>query len=41
MYCKNKNIPNPFVKAKGMAGHAWVEDFMRRNPMTAPRKGQI
>jgi hypothetical protein len=28
-----KTIPNPFVKEKGMAGHAWVEGFLHRNPM--------
>ena len=26
-YCEKNNIPDPFVKEKGMAGHAWVENF--------------
>jgi hypothetical protein len=29
-YCEKNSIPNPFVKEKGMAGHAWVEGFFCR-----------
>ena len=40
-YCEKNNIPNPFVKEKGMAGSAWVEVFfLRRNPMIESRKAQ-
>jgi hypothetical protein len=38
--CENNNIPNPFVKDKGMNGHAWVEGFLCRNPMIASLKVQ-
>jgi hypothetical protein len=34
------NIPNPFVKEKGMAGLAWIQGILRRNPMIAYRKVQ-
>jgi len=34
------NIPYPFVKEKGMAGHAWAEGFLCRNPMIASCKAQ-
>jgi hypothetical protein len=39
-YCEKNNIPNPFVKEEGMADHAWVEGFLRHNPMTASCKVQ-
>jgi hypothetical protein len=39
-YCEKNNIPNPFLREKGMAGRAWLEVFFRRNPMTASRKAQ-
>jgi len=39
-YCEKNSIPNPFVKEEGMAGHGWVEDFLRHNPMTASCKVQ-
>jgi hypothetical protein len=26
--CEKNNIPNPFLKEKGMAGRAWVEGFI-------------
>jgi hypothetical protein len=39
-YCEENNIPNPFVKEKGMAGRVWLEGFFRRNPMTASCKAQ-
>jgi len=39
-YCEKNNIPNPFVKKKGMAGHAWVEGFLHRYPMIASHKAQ-
>ena len=39
-YCEKNNIPNPFVREKGMAGRAWLQGFFRRNPMTASRKAQ-
>jgi hypothetical protein len=26
-YSEGNNIPNPFVKEKGVAGRAWVESF--------------
>ena len=41
-YCEKNNIPNPFVKEKGMAGRDSVEGiFLSRNPMIAARKAQI
>jgi hypothetical protein len=41
-YCEKNNIPNPFVKGKGMAGCAWVEGFffLHLNPMIAARKAE-
>ena len=39
-YCKKNNIPNPFAKEKGMAGHAWVEGLLQRYHMIASRKVQ-
>ena len=27
-YGEKNNVPIPFVKGKGMAGHAWVEGFL-------------
>jgi hypothetical protein len=39
-YCEKNNISDPFVKEKGMAGCAWVEGFLRRNPMIVSRKAQ-
>jgi len=39
-YCEKNNIPNVFVKEKGMAGRASVECLLRRNHMIAPRKAQ-
>jgi hypothetical protein len=39
-YREKNNIPNPFVKEKGMAGRVWEEGFVRRNPMIASRKAQ-
>jgi hypothetical protein len=39
-YCEKNNIPNPFVKEKGMAGRASVDGSLRRKPMTAYRKAQ-
>jgi hypothetical protein len=38
--CEENNIRNPFVKEKGMAGRAWIEDFQDRNPTIASRKAQ-
>ena len=26
-YCEENNIPNPFVREKGMVGRAWLEEF--------------
>ena len=34
------NPPNPLVKEEGMAGRAWVQRIMRRNPMITVRKVQ-
>ena len=39
-YCEKNNIPNLFVKEKGMAGHAWVEGFLHHYPMIASCKAQ-
>jgi hypothetical protein len=39
-YCEKNNIPNQFVREKEIAGRAWVEGFLRRNPMTESRKAQ-
>jgi hypothetical protein len=39
-HCENNNIPNLFVKEKGMAGCAGVLDFLHYNPVTASRKVQ-
>jgi hypothetical protein len=39
-YCEKNNIPNPFVKETGMAGSAWVEGFLRYNPIIASCKAQ-
>jgi hypothetical protein len=39
-YCEKNNIPNPFVREKGMAGRACLEGFFCRNLMTAARKAQ-
>jgi hypothetical protein len=37
-YLEKNNIPNAFVKERGMAGRAWF--FLRRKPMIASHKAQ-
>jgi hypothetical protein len=39
-YCKKNNTPNPFVKEKGMGGRAWVEGFVRHNPVISSHELQ-